>query len=578
MPISLVADRPAWRFRGGEGILAALVLAWVLAVSVWPLLRLFAEALGPGRDGMPLDLIPEVLSARATGRAFWNTLAASAGSVVISAGLEVALALLTGLFRLRGQVAMTFLILSPLLIPSQTMALAWIELTGASSPVLAPLGLAPPPGQTNSIYSGWGIALLMGIEHMPLVFIAVRAALIAIPADLVEAARIVGAGTGRIVARIVLPLVAPAALAGAVLAFAAAVGNFGVPALLGIPGRFPMLTTLIYQRLNGFGPSIAGQVAVLALILVVLAVAAMAVRALVLARLAVPMGQSAPMAPLSASRWQGLAAATVWALLAMIAILPMLALLGTALTPALGVALNAHTITLRNFADLAANPAIGRAMINSTLLSVLAAAGCALVALAFAFLATSARSRLVRVLDWLVDAPWVVPGTVVALAMILVFLRPLPLIGSLYGSFAILLVAYLARFLPLVLRPVLAVAEALDPALDEAARIVGAGPLRRLARIMAPQVLPALMAGSLLLVMTAINELTLSALLWSAGHETVGVMVFALQYEGNSTAAAAMAVLSLVLVLLPALALDRMAHRLPPGTLPWRSPVGGSAA
>lgn len=578
MPISLVADRPAWRIGGGEGILAALVLAWILAVSVWPLLRLFAEALGQGQDGAPFGLIPEVLSARATGRAFWNTLAASTGAVVISTGLGVALALLTGLFRLRGQVAMTFLILSPLLIPSQTMALAWIELTGASSPVLAPLGLAPPPGQTNPIYSGWGIALLMGIEHMPLVFIAVRAALIAIPADLVEAARIVGAGTGRIVARIVLPLVAPAALAGAVLAFSAAVGNFGVPALLGIPGRFPMLTTLIYQRLNGFGPSVAGQVTVLALILVVLAVAALALRALVLARLAVPMGQGAPMAPLSAGRWQGLAAAAVWALLAMIAILPMLALLGTALTPALGVALNAETVTLRNFADLAANPAIGRAMVNSTLLSALAAAGCALVALAFAFLATSARSRLVRVLDWLVDAPWVVPGTVVALAMILAFLRPLPLVGSLYGTFAILLVAYLARFLPLVLRPVLAAAEALDPALDEAARIVGAGPLRRLALILTPQVLPALMAGSLLLVMTAINELTLSALLWSAGHETVGVMIFALQYEGNSTAAAAMAVVSLLLVVVPALALDRLAHRLPPGTLPWRSPAGGSAA
>lgn len=78
--------------------------------------------------------------------------------------------------------------------------------------------------------------------------------------------------------------------------------------------------------------------------------------------------------------------------------------------------------------------------------------------------------------------------------------------------------------------------------------------------------------------MTAINELTLSALLWSAGHETVGVMIFALQYEGNSTAAAAMAVVSLLLVLVPALALDRMADRLPPGTLPWRSPAAGSNA
>jgi iron(III) transport system permease protein len=173
---------------------------------------------------------------------------------------------------------MTFLILSPLLIPSQTMALAWIELTGPTSPILGPLGLAPPPGTTNPIYSGWGIALLLGIEHMPLVFVATRAALVALPGDLVEAAQVIGARRGRIIARVLLPLVLPGALAGAILAFAAAVGNFGVPALLGIPGRFPMLTTLIYQRLNGFGPSVAGQVAVLAMILVLMAVAALGLR------------------------------------------------------------------------------------------------------------------------------------------------------------------------------------------------------------------------------------------------------------------------------------------------------------
>lgn len=558
------------RTGGGEFWLAALLLLWVVAVPVWPLARLLVEALGPGDDGQPLGLMAEVLGARATRRAFWNTLAASAGSVAISAALGLGLALLTGLFRLRGRVAMSFLILSPLLIPSQTMALAWIELTGASSPILGPLGLAPAPGQTNPIYSGWGIALLMGIEHMPLVYIAARAALTAVPADLVEAARIAGAGRALIVRRIVMPLALPAALAGAVLAFAAAIGNFGVPALLGIPGRFPMLTTLIYQRLNGFGPEVAGRVAVLALILVAMAAAALALRMLILRRLTVPVSAGAPMAPFPPGRFGWLIEAAVWLVLLVIAILPMLALLGTALSPALGVRLSWEALTTRNFADILANPAVRRAIGNSLQLAALTALICSVVALPFAYLAAMRRSRLVRGLDWLVDAPWVVPGTVVALAMILTFLRPLPLIGSIYGSFAILLVAYLARFLPLVLRPVIAAAEAIDPAMDEAARIAGAGPLRRITRIFAPIVLPATSAGALLLVMTAISELTLSALLWSSGNETIGVMIFALQYEGNSTGAAAMAVLSLAIALGIALLLDLLGRRLPPGILPWR--------
>ncbi|AJE45778.1 ABC transporter permease [Celeribacter indicus] len=557
--------------RGGEHLLVALVFVWVAGLSVWPLARLFLEAFGPGEDGRALGLMAEVLGARSTRRALFNTLAASGGSVAVSLVLGAGLALATGLFALRGRVAMTFLVLSPLLIPSQTLALAWIELTGSTSPVLRPLGLAPPPGTTNPIYSGWGIALLMGIEHMPLVFIAMRAALTGLPGDLVEAARVAGAGRARIIARILLPLALPAALAGGILAFAAAVGNFGIPALLGIPGRFPMLTTLIYQRLNGFGPSVAGQVAVLAMILVALALAALGLRALVLARLAVPAGSGAPLRPLEAGRARLWIQAAVWAVLAGIAILPMLALLATALSPALGVELRLSTLTLRNFSDAFANPTILRAFANSLALSVAAAALCALVAVPFAFLRVMVRRPVIRVLDWLADGPWVVPGTVVALAMILAFLRPLPLIGSLYGTWTILLVAYLARFMPLVLRPVLAAAGAMEPAQDEAARLFGAGPLRRMGAILAPAVLPALSAGAMLAVMTAVNELTLSALLWSSGNETIGVMVFALQYEGNSTAAAAVSVASVALVLGIALALDRLAPHLPRGTLPWRS-------
>lgn len=555
----------------GEHLLTTLLALWLFAVSIWPLGRLFLEALGPGKDGAPLGLMAEVLGARATARAFWNTLTTSAGSVVISAGLGVGLAVLTGLFALRGRVAMTFLILSPLLIPSQTMALAWIELMGANSPILGPLGLAPAMGTTNPIYSAFGITLLMGLEHMPLVFIATRAALTALPADLVEAARVAGASRARIITRILLPLAAPGALAGSILAFAAAVGNFGIPALLGIPGKVPVLTTLIYQRLNGFGPAMAGQVAVLALILVLMAIAALALRSLIMKRLSVPMPRGAGLQPFKVGPARLPIELAIWGLLIVISILPLLALIGTALAPALGVALSPQTMTLANFREALSNEVIQRAFGNSLMLSGSAAVICALITLPFAFLKVQGKSSVIRVLDWLVDAPWVVPGTVVGLAMILAFLRPLPLIGSLYGTFALLLLAYLARFLPLVLRPVIAAAEAMEPALDEAARIVGAGVTRRVAFILTPIVLPAVSAGALLLMMTAVNELTLSALLWSSGNETLGVMVFALQYEGNSTQAAAVSVLSVLMVLGIALVVDRLAKHLPSGTLPWRS-------
>src|SRR5690606_21380589 len=120
----------------------------------------------------------------------------------------------------------------------QITALAWIELVGPSSPILRPLGLAGAPGETNPLYSLGGIVLVMGIEHAALVFLAVRAGLRSVPRDLVEAARIAGARPLPSMLRIVAPLVMPAMLAGATLAFVSSIGNFGVPALLGIPGRY----------------------------------------------------------------------------------------------------------------------------------------------------------------------------------------------------------------------------------------------------------------------------------------------------------------------------------------------------
>jgi iron(III) transport system permease protein len=555
------------RASGGEHLLVSLLVLYVGVTTLWPLARLFASAFQPGEAGTPLGLMLATLMGRSTLRALSGTLQTALLSVLVSTLLGVALAFAVSLLKLKTRAALTFLILMPLIVPSQTMALAWIELFGAQSPILKPLGLAPAPGSTNPLYSVGGIALVMGIEHMPLVFIAVRAALRALPADLVEAARILGISPGRIGRGIVLPIVMPSVLAGSLIAFTAAIGNFGVPALLGIPGRMSVLTTLIYQRLNGFGPAAAGQVATLALLLALMAALAILARNLVTTRIAVPLPAGAPFVP---RRRAPLIEILLWLVVLILSLVPLAALTMTALLPAIGVSFGPDTMSLDQFRAVLDNPTVRRAFANSLLLACVTSGICVLVAVPLAFLGVRRRNPLLRLLDTAIEAPWVVPGTVVALGMILAFLKPLPLLGvSIYGTLTILLIAYLARFLPLVLRPVAAAAQSADPSLDEAARVAGAGLAPRILSIFLPGMLPAAAAGAILVVMTALNELTLSALLWSSGNETIGVMVFALQYEGNSTAAAAVAVLSTVLVLILAALATAVARALPRGMLPW---------
>jgi len=545
--------------------MAALAL-YVVVLAIWPLARLCYEALLPGPGGELIGVLLGQWRTPAAQAALRNTVEASALATLVSVAIGGAVAFVLALTDIRGKAALAFVALLPLLIPSQIAALAWIELMGAWSAILAPLGLATTPGVANPLYSKWGIALVMGIEHSTLVFLAVRAGLRNLPRDLIEAARLAGAHPLRVSRSVVVPLAVPSIMAGAALAFVASVGNFGVPALLGIPGRYTVLTTLIYQHLQGFGPGVLGDVAALSLGLAALAVAGLLLRALLVRRVATE-GARAPLEPFRLGRGRAAVEALSWTTMIVIAILPLVALLAASLSLGLG------TTTLANyrFAVLQHDATI-RAFANSGLLAFMAAAVSAAVALPLAYLATLRRNRVARVLDAVADAPHAVPGTVLAIAVILVYLPPLPLLQlSLYGTLAIILAAYLARFLALVLRPTMAAIVLINKNIDEAAQIAGASVLMRLRAVIVPAVAPSVMAGALLVFMTALNELTVSVLLWSTGRETLGVVVFALQYEGNSPAAAAVAVISVAITLGLAGIATALGRRLPEEVVPWRA-------
>ena len=565
--------RPGPRISA-EACLLAAIAAYIAFVALLPLARLFWAALSPEQGGAVFGALIRQWRSLAAMRALRHTLEAAAWSVLISMALGTSAALLVVLSDIRAKAMATCAILLPMLIPAQITALAWVEMLAPSGPLQAFARLAgSTPAGSNPLYSGQGIALVMGIEHAPLIFLAVRAGLARLPRDMIESARLAGASPARVLRSVILPALAPALLAGGAMAFIASIANFGTPAILGIPGRYPMLTTLIYQRLQGFGPGALGQVASLALILALLAVAGLVLRAL-LARWAHARldAAGAPFTGFALGPWRGAASAALWAVLALVAVLPLLALVGVSLSPAIGVPLSLRTATLDAYRQVLGNDTVRRAFVNSAMLAGGAALGCVLVSVPLAYLAAVRRLRAARVLDLVADLSYAVPGTVLALGVILILLRPLPLIHvSLYGTLGILGFAYLARFLALALRPVMAGAEQFDRSLDEAGQAAGAGLWRRLVFIVLPAVAPSAVAAALLVFMAAFNELTVSALLWSTGNETVGVAVFLYQYEGDAAAAAALASLSLALTLGLTLTALLLRRYLPEGVLRWRA-------
>lgn len=566
-PSALPRGRPFASYLRAAPLVAVILVIAVL--SLLPVLRLLLAAVAPG--GAPdLAAFAERLAKPSALRAMWNTLDTAFLGTLLALLIGVPFAAAVALTDLPGRKPLGFLLLLPLTIAPQVTALAWLQMFGPSSTLLNMIGLAPPPGSANPMLGRGGIVLLYGVQFAPIVFVTVRAGLARVPGSLFDAARASGAGPMRAVWTIVLPLVRPYLVAAAALAFVSGVGNFGIPALLGLPVNYLTLPTLIYQRMVSFGPGVLPEMASLSVLIGVLVLFGMGVQSFALHGKPARFAEDRAMR-LRLGRWRAPLAALAWLFIGFTVVLPILALAVTALVPSFGVPLTFETLTLANFAEVLTRQASTmRAFRNSFLFSAAAALLLAAIAIPATDVLDRTGGRLRRILQGLAELPYALPGIVLAIACILLFLRPLPLIGSLYGTALIIVTAYLMRFLTLAIKPVASASAQMPRELTEAAAAAGAGPVRRLLTITAPLVLPAAVAGALLIFMSAFNELTVSALLWSSGNETLGVVLFSLEEAGLGTHAAAVAITTVAVVIVLLGVLDRLGRRLPAGVLPWR--------
>jgi iron(III) transport system permease protein len=559
---------------GEQGILWLLTLLIGL-LSVAPLGRLLWTAIAP--EGVPdLTRLQQLTGTTRVLRATGNTLTIALSATVIAVVVGTLAAWLVALTDMRAKQAWVFAFILPLMIPPQITALAWLQALSPSGMILSGLKALGMPillqgGQP--LYSMSGIIILLGLHNAPLVFLSVRAGLRRLPADLVEAARITGASSLRVMLTVVLPLARPAIFAGAALSFVAAAGNFGIQAMLGIPGRVPTLITLVYQQLNNSGPGSLPDMAVLSILIAAITLGGLLVSGFLGGRRDVRVTGTPRRLQQPLNRWRLPVEIVVWIAIGLTLVMPLSALLTTSLTSGFGQTLSWQSLTLANYRNaLFDYPAIRHAFFTSLGLTIVAVVILTVVALFMAFFLTWQRTRLVGLLHLSCELAYALPGIVTGIAAILFFLKPLPLLNvSLYGTVWIILAAYLSNFLALVLRPTLAGFAQIERSLDEAAQLAGAGFLRRMRDILLPLAAPSALAGAILVFLTALNEIQVSILLVTANSQTLGPMILFLDEGGSSTLAAAVGCLMIVIVLLFMLLATRLARRLPEGVLPWQA-------
>ncbi|HRD77269.1 MAG TPA: ABC transporter permease subunit, partial [Hyphomicrobiaceae bacterium] len=248
-----------------EGAGFAALLAIVALLTSLPLGRLATAALAPEGRWSPANALAEI-STKAAVQATWNTIEVGVLSGLGALVIGTLFAVLVGVTDVRGKRPLAFLFVLSLLVAPQVAALAFKSLLGPGSPLLEALGLALPAGTANPMVGRGGIIAVLALHHAPLVAVTLMPGLRAIPRTMIEAASLDGAGPILIARRILLPLLRHHLAAAGLLAFVAGAGNFGIPALLGLPANYLTLPTLIYRRLSSYGPSVLADVAALAML------------------------------------------------------------------------------------------------------------------------------------------------------------------------------------------------------------------------------------------------------------------------------------------------------------------------
>ena len=449
---------------------------------------------------------------------------------------------------------MRALFMIPYMFPPFFGAMAWdMLLSGRGGYVntwlMNAFNLETAPLNINSL---WGIIFVEVSYYFPFVFMQVVSALERMDPTLEESARIAGATQGTVIRKITIPLVTPAISAGALLILISSLAHFGVPAILGVSKQIYTLPTVIYACIDRAGGSFEGirQGAALSILLVFVVAMALILQKIVLSSGSFDIIKGKSMRPtlikLRGAKYPLLFLSVVT--LIVIVLVPLIMIFLEGLVKAYGLPLIPENFTLENFQNLATSKATMDSIRNSLFLSISAGVICMFLGVMVAYVVIKIKPKGKEILEMLSVLPYSIPGTVLAIGVILAWSGALWGI-SLYNTIWIILVAYMARYLSFSMKSASASLQQVHPSLEEAARACGASHTESLKDVTLPLIRPAMVAGFFLIFLPSMRELTTSILLYGPYTRTLGVQIFALRDSGQIPQASALAAIAILIII-----------------------------
>jgi iron(III) transport system permease protein len=476
-----------------------------------------------------------------------NSLICGLGAMSISLVLGTSLAWIVTRTDVPGRETFKTLNLIPFFFSPYVGAIGWIFLVAPYSGLMQTslMGMIGASIEGPNIYSLGGVIWILSLFYTPYVYLFVIAPLQRMDAAFEDAARVHGASFWTTIRLITLPLLQPGLLSAALIVFVTSAGLFDVPLALTATKGIRTMPTEVFALVRY--PSDLGRAAAFGIVITAITIALTLWQRAHLSkrRYEIVSGKGyKPRVTEIRGSARVLALAVEIVFLTASVVLPVLALVLVALSPLWTGRFNPANATLANFSYVLVDYSLTRqAILNSLLLAVTGATLGVLISGLQSYYLQRGRARFKGVVDALLALPLGIPGIVLSLFFLIFAIRT-----PLYGTLAILLIAYVARFFPFATRTISAMLSAIHPELEESARANGASWSQTMRHILLPLLRPALIAAWIMLFIIFIRELGASILLYASGTETISIAMLLLS-ENSVGYVAALALVQLVLLL-----------------------------
>ena len=525
-------------------IVILIIVDFLVMFQVMPLIYLVIKAFFP-EGSFTFEVFKRLYTYPMNLGALSNTLIAAAATMVLGTLLAFPLAWLVGRTNLYGKKFFRSLFVLTYMVPPYLGAMAWLRLlnpnVGTINVILRTLfGLSDAPGPLN-IYSLGGMIWVLTTFYYPYAFITISRAMEKMDPSLEEASRISGASPLVTVFKITLPMMTPSLIAGALLVFVCAASCYGIPSIIGAPGKVHTVTTRIIEY-NGLGAQGLSDATGLSVFLMVIAIIVLYISDFVIAKrqYITVSGKSTRPNIVELGKWRIPLTAAVGLFAFIVILVPFATILTTSFKVDLGKSLlDATNLTLDHWKTIFTRSETLECLKNSLIFGAVTATIGIVIACTMSYLLQRTRIRGRKIPDFLITLGSGTPSVVIALGLIMTMKGDFGI--NIYNTAYIMIIAYLIKYLMMGMRTVVSAMSQIHVSLEECSQISGASWGRTMFKITGPLIFPSIAAGWFLIFIPSFYELSMTALLYSNNTKTIGFQLYEYWTYTSQQQASAMA-------------------------------------